>query len=131
MLTLMEEKMIVIKEDYFTPEVILDSENGKISIRGRCTPIHANLFFLPLTQWAQRYATSPHNPTLVNIYVDFLNSSSKPYLGDFIKELAEVMYKGYKLEVTWFIENGDEDMQEIAQYLSETTHVMISVESGG
>ncbi len=123
----MNDKTVFIKEEYFTPEVTLDHLNGKIKIQGRCTTTSANLFFLPLSQWAKRYSENPCNHTALHIYLDLLNTASKIYLIDFIRQLSAVSDKGCILEITWLINHGDEDMLELINHLRQNQKVEVAV----
>lgn len=98
-----------------TPEVHFQ-QSGKIEISGRSIPENAVDFYKPLYAWLDEYSNSPSDDIEVNIRLEYFNTSSSKCLLDVFKK-AEIISRdqGSKVQVNWYFEEGDEDMQEAGE----------------
>ncbi|HDJ33206.1 MAG TPA: DUF1987 domain-containing protein [Bacteroidetes bacterium] len=98
-----------------TPEIILNPA-GAISFSGRSITENAVEFFKPIKHWVEGYLQNPQPETVVNIKLEYFNSSSARMILDILQELLNVGKKGGRLVINWFYEEGDDDILERGEY---------------
>jgi len=94
----------------YTPAVLLDANNGIIEISGKSFPEDAVRFYKPILKWIDEYLTIPKPVTYLNLKFSYYNTASAKKILEMIKKVASLQKSGNKLEVTWFYDDGDEDM---------------------
>lgn len=98
-----------------TPTVKFNSEEGVIEIKGRSIPENSVEFYKPLVDWLEDYKKSPLPKTMVNIQLEYFNTSSSKCILDVFKKL-EAIHKGKnEVEINWYYEEDDEDMLEAGE----------------
>ncbi len=106
---------LIIKATSKTPEVEFYF-NGKIKIKGRSIPEDATIFFDLLQSWIFQYCLNPHNETIVEVELEYMNSASAKSLLQLLSELTELSQQGKNLIINWYFESGDDDMIERGEY---------------
>jgi len=104
------------------PYVRCNPENGEISIKGRSIPEHPANFYEPIHNWIKKFAKT--NPPKLNltIYLDYLNTHSTECILVIFK-ILESDYKNTDIQVNWLFDEGDEDMEELGENLSEMVDI--------
>ncbi|MCK9561824.1 MAG: DUF1987 domain-containing protein [Bacteroidales bacterium] len=98
-----------------TPEVNFDYEKGIVEIKGRSIPENSIEFYKPMIDWLEDYTKAPQSKTIVNIQLEYFNTSSSKCILDVFKKL-EILAKDNKdVEVNWYYEEDDEDMLEAGE----------------
>ncbi len=114
-----------------TPTVNFDSEKGLIEIKGRSIPENSIEFYQPLVDWLDKYANNSAASTVVNIKLEYFNTSSSKCILDVFKKL-EVIHKAQNnVLINWFYEEDDEDMLEAGEDYQSIINIpfkMIEVE---
>ncbi len=108
---------ITIKGTPKTPAIELNVDSGLVEIKGRSIPENAIDFYSPVVEWLDKYADSPLEETVVNIQLEYFNTSSSKCILDVFKKLENI-YKqnGYKgIVINWYYEEDDEDMLEAGE----------------
>ena len=106
----------IIREDTpKTPHVKLDGEKGFIEIKGRSIPENSVEFYKPLIDWIDEYGETPKDTTVINIQLEYFNTSSSKCILDIFKRLELLFKKGFKIQVNWYYEEDDEDMFEAGE----------------
>lgn len=95
-----------------TPEVSFDAEKGKLTLKGRSIPEHTVEFYKPLHQWIEEYGQNPQPLTLVEIFVEYYNTSSSKSILDLFKRLESIHTMGHDMLVKWYYEEDDEALLE-------------------
>lgn len=98
-----------------TPSVNFNSESGVIELKGRSIPENSVEFYQPLQEWIDSYAKSPKNETVVEIKLEYFNTSSSKCLLDLFKKLESLNSVGSNVKVNWYFEEDDEDMEEAGE----------------
>ncbi len=98
-----------------TPYVRLDGEKGIIEIKGRSIPENSIEFYKPLIDWLEEYGDIALEETVVNVQLEYFNTSSSKCILDIFKKLEVIFKKGCKVEVNWYYEEDDEDMFEAGE----------------
>ena len=94
-----------------TPTVLFSADQGVLEIKGRSIPENSIEFYKPLLDWIEEYSRSPKDNTVVNIQLEYFNTSSSKCLLDLFKRLEA----SDALEIQWFFDADDEDMLEAGE----------------
>ena len=103
----------IISPSKNTPEVILD-QKGTIKLTGRLIPENAEDFFNPIEKWIDEYFNNPAEITIVEIYLEYINSAGNKNLLKIIREITHIHLKknSKKFILNWYYKDDDEDMLE-------------------
>ena len=102
-----------------TPEVILDHENGYMSIKGRSITQETIEFYQPILNWVAEYFKSPQKQTVIELEIEFLNSGSNKLVTDLLKEIKASALSKSELIIKWRYQKDDEDMLFYGKDLEE------------
>ena len=108
-------KNIEIEGSPKTPEINFKADTGVIEIKGRSIPENSIEFYKPMIDWLEEYATSPQPKTIVNIQLEYFNTSSSKCILDVFKKLEVISKNGNEVVVNWYYEEDDEDMLEAGE----------------
>jgi hypothetical protein len=106
---------IIIEGTPKTPTVRFDLSHGIFEIRGRSIPENSVEFYKPLVDWLDTYKESPLPKTVVNIRLEYFNTSSSKCILDVFKKLEAIHKAKHDVEVNWYYEEDDEDMLEAGE----------------
>ncbi len=108
---------LAIKGTPKTPTIGLNLDEGIVEIQGRSIPENAVDFYRPVVDWLDKYSQSPLDETVVNIQLEYFNTSSSKCILDVFKKLENIYKKnGYKgVIIKWYYEEDDEDMLEAGE----------------
>lgn len=126
-------KPLNIKGTAKTPEIIYSGGKGSIDIKGKSIPENHHTFYTPIFEWLEDFSLDAPDKTMVNVYLEYFNTSSSKVLLKIFKLLEEVSLKGKEVEIIWFYEEDDLDMKECGQDYSAMLNMpfkMIEVEGG-
>jgi hypothetical protein len=98
-----------------TPAVSFDSTSGILELKGRSIPENSVEFYKPLNDWIETYSSSPKEKTVVDIKLEYFNTSSSKCILDLFKKLERINQKGTEVHVNWYFEQDDEDMEEAGE----------------
>lgn len=94
-----------------TPTIKFDLEKGELNISGRSIPENSIEFYNPLFSAIDTYITKPKNKTILNIQLEYYNSSSSACLLSVFKKLEKFTKTADSLvTVNWLYEENDEDI---------------------
>ena len=112
-----------------TPWIIL--EPGKIFIMGRSIPENPNDFYRPVQEWVSEYAKNYTEKSKIELGFEYINTSSTKWIFTILRELSEMKEIVKNASVTWYYEQGDEDMCElgfILRSLVECPFIVVEVD---
>lgn len=98
-----------------TPSVSFDYSSGVLELKGRSIPENSVEFYKPLNEWIENYGTNPKEKTIVDIKLEYFNTSSSKCILDLFKKLESLKTKGAEVLVNWYYEEDDEDMEEAGE----------------
>ncbi len=98
-----------------TPTVKFDSIQGLIEIKGRSNPEDPIVFYKPLIDWLEEYAKNPGDKTIVNLQLEYFNSSSSKCLLLVLKKLEAIYKAKHEVVINWYYEKGDEEILEAGE----------------
>lgn len=97
-----------------TPSISF-SPAGKLELRGRSIPENSVEFYKPLHDWVEAYGQNPSSDTIVDIKLEYFNTSSSKCILDLFKKLEAINGKGTEVTINWYFEMDDEDMEEAGE----------------
>ena len=97
-----------------TPTVNFNAESGVLEVKGRSIPENAVEFYKPLVDWIGNYGDNSKSDTVVNIQLEYFNTSSSKCILDVFKKLESVNGKT-TITINWHYEEDDEDMLEAGE----------------
>jgi len=106
---------LIIEGTPKTPTVEFDAAAGKIVLKGRSIPENSIEFYKPMQDWLVQYGSTPATQTVVDIRLEYFNTSSSKCILDFFKKLETIKDSGNQVTVNWYFETDDEDMQEAGE----------------
>lgn len=106
---------IIIEGTPKTPTVNFDAAHGIFEIKGRSIPENSVEFYKPLVDWLDTYKEGPLPKTVVNVKLEYFNTSSSKCILDVFKKLEAIHKSKNEVEVNWYYEEDDEDMLEAGE----------------
>ncbi len=94
-----------------TPWIIL--EPGKIFIMGRSIPENPGEFYRPVYEWICECKRQYDGKTTIGFGFEYINTSSTKWIYAILKEVAEMKDLSFNVRITWYFEQGDDDMGEL------------------
>lgn len=98
-----------------TPTVTFDNTSGVLTIKGRSIPENSIDFYKPLVDWIEKYAENPNELTVLNMQLEYFNTSSSKCILDVFKKLERISKDGKDVQIRWHYEEDDEDMLEAGE----------------
>jgi hypothetical protein len=102
---------LVIEPTKKTPSIVL--EPGKVLILGRSILENPAEFYRPVHEWVTKYIEGNHSMTTIQLGFEFINTTSIKWVYAIIKELARIPEMQVRARITWYYEEGDEDMCDL------------------
>ena len=106
---------IIIEGTSKTPAIRFDSKQGIVEIKGRSIPENSTEFYKPMVDWLEQYALNPAPKTVVDINLEYFNTSSSKCILDIFKKLEAIHKAKNEVVVNWYYEEDDEDMLEAGE----------------
>ena len=111
----------------FTPKVNFDPGNNFFEISGFSRPENVIGFFRPILKWLEEYSENLLSQNIdfnkklltLNFKMTYFNSASSKFLLDVLLEFMKFKSKGNEVEVNWYYEDGDEEIQESGEEMSD------------
>lgn len=109
-----------------TPEVRFDPHEGLLSVSGRSLPEDAGKFYDPIIDWISAYCNDPQPNTILNIRLDYFNSSSAKKMVQILTKLEDLHHTANRaVEVNWCYAQGDDLMEERGEELQSIVDIPI------
>ncbi len=105
---------IYIPATKYTPEILLDAENGVMNFRGKSYPENTFEFYAPIIEWVKNYFKNPKKETTVNMEIVYFNSSTSKLFFNLLDILHENMNKS-KITVNWIYDKDNENAKEAGE----------------
>jgi hypothetical protein len=116
---------VVLEATRKTPWIVL--EPGKIVILGRSILENPAEFYRPVHEWISRYIEENHMSTTIHLGFEFINTTSIKWVYAIIKELAKIPEMSARARISWYYEEGDEDMCDLGLILRSLVDCPFSV----
>ncbi len=97
----------------------VDISYGILSFTGRSILTDPKIFFDPINTWVGKYLREPAEETVVNIKLEYIDTSSTQSLYQMLRQLNSVRKKGLVFMVNWYIEEDDPEMKELGELIEQ------------
>jgi hypothetical protein len=96
-----------------TPSVNFNPSSGILELRGKSIPENSKVFYEPIYAWLEEYSRVPKTNTVVEIQLDYFNTSSAKCIADLFKRFNSMHASGLtSITLNWHYNEDDGDMQE-------------------
>ena len=109
-------KDLIIEESRLRPKVYFNAARGLLNIEGRSLLEYAEELFDPINKWFEEYSLDPYKETVLNIALEYFNSSTAKALIRFLA-LVKKVEKRTNLIVNFYYD--DENVLEYGKDFSE------------
>lgn len=109
-----------------SPQIIADGDNGHFEIKGKSLPEDAIEFYRPLEKYIIGYAKAPHPLSVINLKLEYLNSSSSKKLLDLIGHFEKIRREGYQVELNWHHKVEDQDIIDEGVEFAHMTSLQVN-----
>jgi len=112
-----EFEMLRIEGDHETPSISCDADTGFIVIIGKSTHEDPIEIFSKFHIWLREYAKNPQRNTVVEVHLDYFNTSSSKCLLDAFKILEGIHQEQNNslVIVNWYYKENDMDLKEAGE----------------
>ena len=98
-----------------TPEVRFSAAEGHFELSGRSIPENSVEFYSSILNWLDQYAENPVRNTILDVKLEYFNTSSSKCILDVFKKMENIQKSGNEVVVNWYYEADDEDMLEAGE----------------
>lgn len=102
---------LIIERNVRTPYISAEP-TGLVKIEGISIPENSIEFYEPLKVWLDQYFKNPCDKTILNVKLDYFNTSTANILLNLFKQFSKSVPTGKFVEINWFYEKGDFEMEE-------------------
>jgi hypothetical protein len=121
-------KLLYIKATEYTPEINLDPDERKFQFKGVSRPENAIAYYTEVYNWFADYESNLKKIVYAggekfNLTCDFhftyFNSASSKMIYTILEILKGIKKLGFGLSIKWYYDEGDDQMREDGEELSE------------
>jgi hypothetical protein len=102
---------LVIEPTKKTPWIILES--GRMLVIGRSISENPGDFYRPIHEWITAYTMESAMMTNIQLGFEFINTTSIKWIYAILKELGKIPDMPVRAKISWYYEEGDEDMCDL------------------
>lgn len=101
-----------LEGDQSKPTVLLDPYEKCLRIEGRSILDNAAHFYQPVIDWMTEYVKNPFEETILEVRLEYINTSSSKCLVDIFHLLEEILETENTVQVDWIYNENDDDLEE-------------------
>jgi hypothetical protein len=119
---------LLISPTPVTPEIRFSPEENIFLISGTSSPEDVRAMYYPVLEWIKQFieeilegrytAWSAENPLVLKVDLYYFNSSSAKFYYDIFLELKRLSLSGIPVNIEWYFDEEDTDMQEAGADIS-------------
>jgi len=92
--------------------------DGYIRLSGRSIPQNARQLYKICIDWVEQYVQSPARETKVDLFFEYIDTSSIRCVVDILTKLSQIPEKSHnRVEISWYYERDDEDSLDLGAYI--------------
>jgi hypothetical protein len=111
-------KDLRIERTFNTP-LIDFKRTGQLCIEGRSIPENTPSFYKPVFEWLEQYRHYPISKIMVDIRLEFFNTSSSKCILDILKGVEILKKQGSEVLINWCYNDEDENLLECGEDFSK------------
>ncbi|MFW6218792.1 MAG: DUF1987 domain-containing protein [Bacteroidota bacterium] len=118
-----------IEATEFTPRIAMNPDNKLFEISGVSRPENVSAFYTQVIEWLKGFKTLEldnlnssyrEGPYRIIFRLSYFNSSSAKMILQLLETIKEASDNGVEMNIEWYYEEGDEQVLEDGEDLSET-----------
>jgi hypothetical protein len=109
-----------------TPLVQFNSASGILRLEGKSIPENSVEFYRPLLEWLEEYAQQPAANTVLELCLEYFNTSSSKCILDLFRKLEQLKSTN-PVAIFWYYDADDEDMREVGEDYQALLQVPITL----
>lgn len=117
------ENIFIIEETEETPLIKFNAKTGLLEISGRSLPENASNFFEPVHKWISNYISNPAIETIMQLKLEYFNSSSAKQIMQIILLLEQLYLKSNNVKIYWFFSQSDELIESRGRELKNLVNI--------
>ncbi len=98
-----------------TPHIVLDS--SRMFIMGRSIIENPGTFYEPVHYWISARAKDKPGKIKIDLGFEYINTGSIKWLYILLRDISEMGNFSSLADITWYYEEGDEDMNELGHII--------------
>lgn len=118
---------LIIDKTTKTPQIIFDPSSNLFEISGRSLPENVVKTYEPVLQWIDQNVGKLQNGAVFSFKVDYLNSASAKMVSLILTKLEEFYKSGIAIEVKWFYNLDDDDIQSEGEIYAKLKKIPIKL----
>lgn len=111
-------EILEIKGNWKSPSISFNP-NGNLQIWGRSLPENALEIYNPIFNWLDQYKNNPSKETSIEVKLEYFNTTSSKLIYEIFKKFEEINTNGNKINVKWYYESDDPDLEEEGKLLAK------------
>lgn len=109
-------KQLHIQGSRMDPRAQLDPEKGLIELSGYSSPDDTTSAYAPILNWIEAYKNAPREKTVLTFKMRYYNTATSKMFLNIMQSVLEIeQMPGYEVEINWYFDEEDEDMEEAAE----------------
>lgn len=121
-----------IESTEFTPAVKFDPESHIFEIEGVSRPENVMEFYSRINDWITDYESYVYKQNVsggkkftiqLNFKFSYFNSASSKMIYIFLESIFRINAMGFKVNINWYYDEGDDQMMEDGEELSEAIDI--------
>jgi hypothetical protein len=120
---------IIMEATKSTPYICFDAQSHKLQINGESYPENAFEFYEPLISWIDQYIKQCAIPTILDLQLTYLNTSSTRCMLHLFDVLEEAYNSGKDISVNWYYHPDDDRSIEAGSEFKEDLSFPFAIKS--
>ncbi len=121
-----------IKETEFTPRIMFNFEENSFEFYGVSRPENVVMYYQPVIDWITTYESELYKNHVsggkkyhleVVFKFSYFNSASAKMIYTILESISRIKEMGYGLTINWHTDDGDDQMHEDGEELSEAIDI--------
>ena len=102
--------------------------DGYVRLSGRSIPQNARQLYKICIDWVDQYVQSPARETKVDLYFEYIDTSSIRCVVDILTKLSHIPVNSQnRIEMNWYYERDDDDSYDLGAYIQAHLKVPFNI----
>jgi hypothetical protein len=114
-----------------SPEVILDSLEGRVEVRGVSMTLPDQNFYEPIFYWLERIKEQKPKEITMHLELSFFNTYTSKIILNLMNKLLELEKLKCNTKICWYHEENDQDLREAGEHYASIINTRFTFVSTG
>ena len=128
--------ILQIAKGEFTPEILFNPETHTFKMEGVSRPENVSEFYTEVLEWITTYESELYKNHVLggkkfglsfSFQFSYFNSASSKMIFNLLECLVRIKAMGYSTNIFWYYEEGDDQMREDGEELSEAIEIPFTI----